>query len=273
MSGLVGRLPACAIEECGTRSWLVLGASGLLVCLLSACASAVPPSRLGEYIGPQAMSEAASPAPLPRRGGQAGLVLIADATAPDAAPALPTEALNQLAERLQEQFSRFLPVTINKIVPAEGIHAGGDGSQFAALGKKYGLQYLVVAVASSTEQEYPIYVFLGWVTHMQPGLRRDNWSLIEVALIDVKTGRSLLRAEGRGWATLDRPTAPGINQWYPVIWMRPLEPNWRWWPPTYEGAQHTLRIIAMHEAVKRLVPNVQDAWIKKREVELAAMDG
>ncbi|MEK6526744.1 MAG: hypothetical protein AABZ22_07715, partial [Nitrospirota bacterium] len=66
-------------------------------------------------------------------------------------------------------------------------------------------------VVSSTEQEYPLMVFLGWHSHSQPGLRRDNWSLIEVALVDVKSGRSLLRAEGRGWATLDRLMAPGIN--------------------------------------------------------------
>ena len=252
---------------------LVLATCVLSLGLSSACASTVPPSRLGEYVGPQVMSEAMAPAPLPERGGRAGLVLIADTTAPDAAPALPDEALNQMAERLQEQFGQFLPIRIDKIVPAEGVHAGGDGAQFAALGKKHGLDYLVVAVASGTEVEYPITVFLMWTTHAQPGLRRDNWSLVETALIDVKTGQSLLHAEGRGWATLDRPTAPGINQWYPVIWKRPLEPNWRWWPPSYEGAPHTLRIIAMQEAVKRLVPNLQDAWFRKRQAEMAALGG
>ena len=26
-------------------------------------------------------------------------------------------------------------------------------------------------------------------------------------------------------ATLDSPTAPGINQWYPVIYLRPQDPG------------------------------------------------
>ena len=36
-------------------------------------------------------------------------------------------------------------------------------------------------------------------------------------------------------ATLDRPTAPGISQWYPVIYLRPQEPERRLWPPNYGG--------------------------------------
>lgn len=270
--GLV-EMPAVACTRLSHLSRLALAACVLSLGLLSACASMVPPNRLGEYVGPQAMSEAASPSPLPERGGRAGLVLIADTTAPDAAPALPTEALNQMAERLQEQFNRFFPIRIDRIVPAEGIRAGADAAQFRELGKKAGLDYVIVAVASSTEQEYPIYVAVMWVSQVVPGLRRDNWSLVEMALVDVKTGEVLVHAEGRGWATLDRPTVPDVNLWYPVIWKRPLEPNWRWWPPSYEAAPHTLRIIAMREAVKRLELNMQDAWFKKRQAELAAMGG
>ena len=248
---------------------------GLLVgaAYLSACASMIPPSRLVEYMGQQAVTEPLAAMTLPQTPIRAGLVLVSDTTASDATPALPDEALNRLAESLQQQINEFLPFKIETIIPAEGIRPGGEISQFSELGKKHGLDYLAVVVVSSTEQEYPLMVFLGWHSHSQPGLRRDNWSLIEVALVDVKSGRSLLRAEGRGWATLDRPMAPGINQWYPVIWRRPQDPNWRWWPPTYAGAPNTLRVIAMHEAAKRLVLNLQDAWIQKRQAELTPLRG
>lgn len=255
-------------KEGSLSTWLPTVAL-LVVCLLPACAATGAPSRLGDYVGREAMREGMAIPPLPERGRRAGLVVIADATAPDAAPVLPDEALRQMAEQLQEQFNQVLPVTIEKIVPAEGIRAGGDGTQFRELGKQHGLDYLIVVVVSGTEQEYPITVFLGWVTHAQPGLRRDNWSLVEVALVDVQNGQVLLHAEGQAWATLDRPTAPGINQWYPVVWRRPLDPNWRWWPPTYEGAPHTLRIIAIHEAVKYLMQNLKEA---KRQSELAVVE-
>jgi hypothetical protein len=89
--------------------------------------------------------------------------------------------------------------------------------------------------------------------------------------LDVESGQILLRAEGRAWATLDRPTAPGINQWYPVIYLRPQDPERRIWPPTYEGAPITLRVVSMTRAANRLALNFQQAWIDKRATEIARM--
>lgn len=237
--------------------------------ILLACASAVPPNRLAEYIGREGasgMSVADIPAHRPIR---AGLVVISDTSAPDAAPALPDEAVSRLAETLRDEINRVTPVSIRQILPNDGLKPGGDPAQIVELGKKHGLDYLTVAVLSSTEVEYPQTVFLAWTAHSQPGWRRDNWSLVELAVVDVKTGKTLMHAEGRGWATLDRPAAPGINQWYPVVWLRPMEPNLRWWPPTYEGAPNTLRVVAMNQAAKRVVLNLQGAWIERLRAERA----
>jgi hypothetical protein len=248
------------------RVWLLTGC--LLLCLqVVGCASTTPPRRLPDYLGQQSVKEVGS-ASLPPRPIHAGLVVIPDRLAPDAAPLLPNEALNRLAETLKQQLSEMTPIIVDRIIPAEGIRADGDPAEFRQLGKQHGLGYLVVVVASSTEQEYPMTLFLGWVTHAQPGWRRDNWSLLEMALVEAETGQALLRAEGRGFATLDRPSAPGINQWYPVIWLRPQDPARRYWPPSYAGAPNTLRVVAMNEAAKRLVLNLQDAWIQKRQIEL-----
>ncbi len=245
---------------------------GLAALFLVACASGAPPSRLGAYLGgaPGEAGQAATPTQGPMR---AGLVVISDTGAPDAAPALPDEAVNRLAESLRQDINRFLPsIKIESILPSEGI-APGDTGKIRELGVKQGLAYLAVAVLSSTEQEYPMTLFLGWTSHAQPGYRRDNWSLAELAVMDIATGRTLLQAEGRGMATLDRPSAPGINQWYPVIYLRPQDPERRWWPPTYAGAPNTLRVVAMNQAVKRLIIGLQDAWIQKRQAELALSGG
>jgi hypothetical protein len=224
----------------------------------------VPPSRIVDYMGAPAKAAAEV---APPRAIEAGLVVIPDMSAPDASPVLPDEALQRMAESLSQEMGENLPIRITKIIAPEGLRpvAGGDPDQFSQFGRKHGVDYLVVVVASSTEQEYPMMVFLGWTTHSQPGLRRDNWSLLETAVVDVKAGQTLTRAEGRGWATLDRPTAPGINQWYPVVWLRPMEPSRRYWPPTYEGAANTLRVIAMQDASKRLILNLRKAWGEMRQ--------
>lgn len=238
--------------------------SGLLsALLLTACASAVPPSRLGDYVSSEHRGSEEALSHLEQRPLKAGLVLVSDQAEAGAVPNLPDEALLRLGETLKADITRALPVTITEVLAADQIRPqpNGDWSQFADLGRQRGLEYLVVVVLSSTEQEYPVTLFLGWTTHAQPGFRRDNWSLLEFALLDLKNNVSLMEAEGRGWATLDRPTAPGIDQWYPVVYLRPQDPERRIWPPTYEGAPNTLKVVSFDQAEKRLALKLQNSYI------------
>lgn len=240
----------------------VLGAA-----LLASCASSVPPSRIGDYLSPDLKADEGVFGRLEPRPVPAGLLLVSDTAHPGAAPTLPDEAVLRLGESLKQEVGRAIPVLVKEMVQPESIRfqPNGDWAQFAELAKKHRLEYLVLVVLSSTEQEYPVTLFLGWTTYAQPGFRRDNWSLVEVALLDVKNNRVLIQAEGRGWATLDSPTAPGINQWYPVIYLRPQDPERRIWPPTYEGAPNTLRVVSFDQAAKRMTLNLQKAWIESLE--------
>jgi len=240
--------------------------------LLVSCASAVPPARIGSYISPERNASDEALSQIEQGPLQAGLVLVSDTSDPGAAPNLPDEAFVRLGESLKQNIVRSLPVTIKEVIPADHIRPqpNGDWAQFADLARQRGLDYLAVVVLSSTEQEYPVTLFLGWTTHAQPGFRRDNWSLVEFALLDLKNNRTLMEAEGRGWATLDRPTAPGINQWYPVVYLRPQDPERRIWPPTYEGAPNTLRVVSFDQAAKRLVVKLQNSWRGQMEAEAEA---
>ena len=247
---------------CTVVSWVAVAM------LLAACASSVPPSRIADYVS---VGETPDQSVLPadQRPWRAGLLLISDTAAPDAAPNLPDEAMSKLGEELSHEISRALPVNISTVIPAHGVPPfDGNQSALYELAKKHGVDYLAVVVLSSTEQEYPVSLLLGWTTHMQPGYRRDNWSLLEFALLDAKDGKVLMREEGRGWATLDRPTAPGINQWYPVVYVRPQEEH-RYWPPTYEGAPYTLRVVSFNQASKRLTAKLQNSWLGQLEADAA----
>ena len=226
------------------------------------CASAIPPARIGDYVSSEHQAGDEALTRINQRPLQTGLVVVSDTAEPGAAPNLPEEALVRLVESLQQDIGRAIPVAIKEIIPADRIkpQAHGDWAQFAELGRQRGLDYLAVVVVSSTEQEYPVTLFLGWTTHAQPGFRRDNWSLLEFALLDLKNNQTLMQAEGRGWATLDRPSAPGINQWYPAVYLRPQDQR-RIWPPTYEGAPNTLRVVSFEQAAKRLVLKLQNSWI------------
>ncbi len=229
--------------------------------LFVSCASAVPPARIGEYVSSwrQVSSEAFTK--IDQRPVQAGLVMVSDTAEPGAAPNLPEEALVRLGESLQRDLGRAIPLAITEILSADGIgpRPQRNVAQFAELGQQRGFDYLAVVVVSSTEQEYPITLSLGLTTHAQPGFRRDNWSLLEFVLLDLKQHQVVAQAEGRGWATLDRPSAPGIDQWYPAIFLRPQDER-RIWPPTYAGAPNTLRVVSFEQAAQRLVLKLHNVW-------------
>ena len=79
-----------------------------------------------------------------------------------------------------------------------------------------------------------------------------------------------MQAEGRGWATLDRPGAPGINQWYPAVYLRPQDQR-RIWPPTNESTPNTLRVVLHLELELKLVLKLQNSWLGVLASEATAL--
>jgi hypothetical protein len=251
----------------------LLNQSSLLLSMVFfvSCASAIPPARIGDYVSSEHKTFDDAFRWINQRPLQTGLVVVSDTTEPGAAPNLPDEALVRLGDKLQQGLDRAIPVVITEVISADHIRPQpyGDWAQFAELGRQRGLDYLAIVVVSSTEQEYPVTLFSGLTTHAQPGFRRDNWSLLEFALLDLKHNQILMQDEGRGWATLDRPSAPGINQWYPAVYLRPQDER-RIWPPTYEGAPNTLRVVSFEQAAKRLLLKLQNSWLRVLESEARA---
>jgi hypothetical protein len=253
------------------RQLLIQSSLLLSMVFFVSCASAIPPARIGEYVSSEHKTFDDAFRGINQRPLQTGLVVVSYTAEPGAAPNLTDEALVRLGERQQQGLDRAIPVVITEVISADNIRPQpyGDWAQFAELGRQRGLDYLAIVVVSSTEQEYPVTLFLGLTTHAQPGFRRDNWSLLEFALLDLKHNQILMQAEGRGWATLDRPSAPGINQWYPAVYLRPQDER-RIWPPTYEGAPNTLRVVSFEQAAKRLLLKLQNSWLGVLESEARA---
>ena len=62
----------------------------------------------------------------------------------------------------------------------------------------------------------------------------------------------------------------GIDQWYPVVYLRPQEPERRISPPTYEGVPNILRVVSFEQAEKRLALKLQNSWLGQLEADAAA---
>lgn len=241
--------------------------------LLSACVAAGTPSRIGDYVMRDTKAPENAVISMPdQQPVQAGLLVIADKANPGSGPGLPDEALARFIEDLRGEFGQGLPFRITQIVQANGIApnpGGGDPDRLRELGMKHNLDYLALVVISSTEVEYPKELDLGGATQGTPGLQRDNYSRAEFALLDLKRGQTLMQAEGQGWATLVRPYVPGMSPRYPVVYIRPGEQR-RIWPPTWEGAPDTLRVVSFNLAGKALASKLNQVWLSYLQSRAAA---
>ena len=89
------------------------------------------------------------------------------------------------------------------------------------------------------------------------GTTTQNFSLVEIALLDGRTGAVLMRAEGREWARLNRLNAGAGAYNYPTITRddgRPLS----WWQirDPYEALRVSTGVEALEEALVRF----ERAW-------------
>ena len=146
------------------RAWSV-SLVGTLV--LTGCVVSSPPSRLSQYVAPAVTAGSAAPELPASRPVRTALVVLADRSAPDSAPGLPEDAQARLAETLAGQINQGFPIAIERVVNFGEVPAGGMLPDWTEVARQQGVEYLLVTVLSSTEQEYPVSLFLGWTTHRQ----------------------------------------------------------------------------------------------------------
>ncbi len=235
-----------------------------IVCLVSGGCGDWPAARLDAYLGQQPAHDRSGFAGLPGVT-QAGLVVFNDTTAPDSAPALSDVSFEALTEHVRRQLMHDVPLNAVRIVHSP--KPGASPPKFASAlqwANAAQVDYLVMAVLSSSEIEVPERLpwrgsTLGAVGRgLLLGYRAENLALAELALIDARDGRVLVRVEGNAWASLERLDVPLESNVYPVV-RRNLED-----PPIYpekeEDAHDVMRAVAGNDAVNQAVLHLQEAW-------------
>lgn len=235
---------------------------GLFVLFLLAGCAATVPERLPAYFGPVEKPPHATAA-VPRPSSVA-LVVINDTSAPGSAPALSSDALNRLAQRLAFRLEQDVGLAVRTVmIQPPDITPTADPAQFARLAERAGVDTLLVAVLSSAEVEVPDRLPLqgslqgGGGRGMVLGFRAENYALAELALVDGRTGRPLVHANGQAWAVLERLNVPLESNVYPVV-RRDLT-----MPPIYPSedlAYDTLRSVAADDAILQAMMHLKELW-------------
>lgn len=248
------------------RTTSVLIGSLILASVLAGC-TVKPAARMDTYLGPSNKADqAASTEALKTLRGQidVGVLLINDTSAPDTAPALSDNAKRFLSDQVPKQLDGKVPLQVVKVLPSTNMTQNADPQHFAQLGRNEGVQYVLLAIFSSAESEVPLMLPLDGAPEQGGGGRvgvsgfeTDNFALAELALIETKTGRVLVRSEGRAWSKLNRLYVPVQSNAYPVIHrslrIAPI------YPPE-KDAKDILRSIAGDEALEQAVMHLQEVW-------------
>ena len=245
---------------------LVMTGVLVLVCAVG-CTAGWPQARLDVYLSPQQIQETrVSPVGEIREGPiTAGLWVLNDTGDPDSAPKLSEASFAALTEHVQSQLIHSVPIEVVRITRAP--NPATLRSNFAMplqWGKDHRVDYLIMAILSSTEIEVPErFPWRGSSPGaigrgLLLGYRAENLALAELALVNVLTGHVLVRVNGYAWASLDRLDVPLESNVYPVV-RRNLED-----PPVYpekeEDAHDVMRAVAGHDAVNQAVMRLKAAW-------------
>ena len=237
---------------------------GLLSLVFGGCGGGWPQARLDTLLGQQPENGRFAVAEWPKGPIHAGLWVINDTGAPGSAPTLSEIAFADLTEHVRQQLLHAVPIKVRVVHSSD---LGASPPSFAAVlhwGQDQRVDYLVLAILSSTEIEVPERFpwrgsTLGAIARgLQFGYRAENLALAELALVDVRTGHVLARAEGNAWASLDRLDPPIESNEYPVV-RRNLED-----PPIYPeneaDAHDVMRAVAAGDAIDQAVMHLKEAW-------------
>jgi len=195
---------------------------------------------------------------------RAGLVVVNDTSAHDSAPQLSAESFDAIKEHIQFQLTKEVPMVLVGLDTPIPSTLPTELASLLQMAKDQQVDYVVLAVVSSTEIEVPDRLPLqgsfsgGGMRGLLVGYRAENLALAELALVDVQTGQTLIQADGQAWASLERLDVPLESNVYPVV-RRGLEI-----PPIYptreDRAHDVMRAVASSDAINQAVMHFKESW-------------
>ena len=205
------------------------------------------PERMPAYLGSvsQAGASKASPEDLPTESSQVGLLVITDATTSGSAPPLTEKMLTILENRLVEKVHSQFPFSIRPVSLDKKLNPVGDIRPLLGLAQTNNIDFLMVAIFSSTEVESNSEIGEARMMTRMTAEELENDALAELALLDGSSGHLVIRANGVGGESMNILAAP-LGEDY----------------PSGEEARNILRGNAAQKALDNAILELKREWSK-----------
>lgn len=217
-----------------------------LVCLFFIVGCQAQTSRLPTYIGSiDGLKEADGyrPQSLPTGISQVGVLVIADSAFPSSALPLSPDMMEILENRLIQKMDKYFSLTVKPIRSDPPLQPTGDVTSVTHLAKSHNLDFMLLAVLSSTEVESHIEIGEETMMTRMSGVEINNEGKAELALLHVESGHMALYAEGEGASSMEQLEAP-IGGDY----------------PRKDDAKDILRANAAEKALDQALLSLQRQW-------------
>lgn len=163
----------------------------------------------------------------------------------------------QFTARAKHAVQDLIPVTMQEVIRLDEIPAGEKAHLLQGLGETTKAELVLVVLPSSREARGPAqFDVLPEVSRLN-GYQVDNYASVELGLLDLKSGKLLLVAQGTSFATLEQLDVPLASNRYPRVRGSAMtSPIF----PSEDRALGTLRMVALNEALDQAVMKLSEKW-------------
>ncbi len=186
-----------------------------------------------------------------------GMAIVLQAESVDAPLGITEGNWPQFSARVNHEIESLIPVSMEEVVLVDEIPSGEQITLLKGMGEKSQIEIVLVVLPYSQEVRVPAQFDLLPEVSMINGYQTENYAMVELGLLDLKSGKLLLQSEGTSYATLEQLDVPLASNRYPrVRGSAMIDPIY----PEEDRAVETLRMVALHEALEQAVMKLSGKW-------------
>lgn len=188
---------------------------------------------------------------------QVDMALLLDESHSFMTPAEMEDSWPQFTAKAKHEIQGHIPVTMQEVLRLNAGPVGRKSDFLRELREQVKTDLVLVVAPSNREVKGPAqFDVLPEVSKLN-GSQIDNYSTVELGLLDLNSGRLLLQAEGNSYATLEQLDVPLASNRYPrVRGSAKTTPIF----PEEDKALGTLRMVALNEALDQAVMKLSGKW-------------
>ena len=229
--------------------------------IIGGCAGASPPSHMPALLEQEPRPNSVMQGIISETPGQrlpVGLALVPDVQKTESLTPLSEGALTRFTVITKSKLESTIPLDIQEVVRLERFQRGKGVEELKGLSKDDQVDFVILILTSSEEVKTPAYLDASAPdVGILPGNEIENYALVEVALVDIRSGRSLIQAHGRSHARLEQLDVPIESNRYPLV-QGSAHTN-RYFPSD-DMAIDVLRTVALEEALDQALMQFDTEW-------------